>query len=139
MGIRYEWADNRQIIMNIYVEQPWTWAEYNAMMETLLPTLRDLGHPCATAVDCSRMGALPKDGNFLNILMNVEKSMPPNVFASAIVAEPYAVSVFMNMLMKLRPRARMMTLFTQTMDEAHQKINARYQEQFAHQASASDR
>src|SRR5688572_23741943 len=128
MGVRYEWADDRHIIMNIYAEYPWTWAEYNATMITLVSMLRDLGRPCATAVDCSRLGALPRDGSFLSILMNVEKNMPPNVFASVVVAAPYVVSVFMNMLMKLRPRAKALALFTPTMTEAHEKIYARYQE-----------
>jgi hypothetical protein len=102
MPVHCEWADERQIIMNVYLEQPWTWAEYHAMMADLIPLLRDTPHPCATAVDCSRIGALPKDGNVLNILMNVEKSMPGNVFASVVVAAPYGVMMFMNMLMKLR-------------------------------------
>jgi hypothetical protein len=128
MGVHYEWADDRQIIMNVYVEHPWTWAEYNATMDNLLPIIRDSNRPCATAVDCSQMGALPRDGNFLSILMNVEKNMPPNVFASVIVAAPYGVMVFMNMLMKLRPRAKVLALFTGTMAEAHQKIYERYQQ-----------
>lgn len=128
MGTRYEWADDRQIIMNVYLETPWTWTEYNTMMATLMPMLQGLNHPCATTVDCSRMGHLPKDGNVLNILMSVEKNMPTNVFASVVVAAPYAVSVFMNILMKLRPRAKVLALFTQTMAEAHEKIYTRYQE-----------
>jgi hypothetical protein len=131
MGVRYEWADERQIIMNVYLETPWTWTDYTAMMTTLMPMLQELNHPCATAVDCSRMGHLPKDGNVLNILMNVEKNMPANVFASVVVAAPYAVSVFMNIMMKLRPRAKVLALFTPTMAEAHEKIYARYQERYA--------
>ncbi|MEO8393849.1 MAG: hypothetical protein ABI700_12730 [Chloroflexota bacterium] len=128
MGVRYEWADDRQIIMNVHLEQPWTWSQYNAMMAALLPLLRDLNRPCATVVDCSRLGSLPKDGNPLNILMNVEKSMPGNVFASAIVAAPYGGMMFMNMLMKLRPHAKVLALFTKTTAEAYEKIYARYAE-----------
>ena len=128
MGVRYEWADDRHIIMNVYIEHPWTWAEYNALMGTLLPILQDEKHPCATAVDCSRIGMLPKDGNALNILMNVEKNMPANVFASVVVAAPYIVRLFMNMLIKLRPRSKVLALFTETMAEAHEKIYARYQD-----------
>lgn len=127
MGVRYEWADDRQIIMNVYLEQPWTWKQYLDMMNILMPVLRNTPHPCATAVDCSQMGALPKDGNVLGILMNVEKIMPPNVFASVVVAAPYGVGVFMNMLMKLRPRAQVLALFTKNMAEAHAKIYARYE------------
>ena len=130
MGVRYAWADERQIIMNVYLEHPWTWKEYLAMMDILLPLLRGTNHPCATIVDCTNIGRLPSDGNVLSILMNVEKSMPPNVFASVIVAAPYGVGVFMNMLMKMRPRAKVLALFTKTASEAETKIYARYKEQF---------
>jgi hypothetical protein len=132
MAIRYEWDDDRQIIMNIYVEAPWTWTEYNEKMAILMPMLQGVNHPCATTVDCSKLGHLPKDGNFLTILMNVEKMMPANVFASVVVAAPYVVSAFMNILMKLRPRAKVLAAFTQTMAEAHAKIYARYEELPAH-------
>ena len=54
--------------------------------------------------------------------------MPGNVFASVVVAAPYGVMMFMNMLMKLRPRAKVLAAFTQTMAEAHTKIYARYEE-----------
>ncbi len=127
MGVRYAWADDRQIIMNVFLEHPWTWSEYLEKMAILMPTLRDVKHPCATIVDCTLLGRLPSDGNVLSILMNVEKSMPPNVFASAIVAAPYGVGVFMNMLMKMRPRAKVLALFTPTMADAQSKIYARYQ------------
>ena len=131
MGVRYEWADDRQIIMNVSLEYPWTWNEYLDMMAVLMNILRETKHPCATTVDCTHMGALPKDGNVLSILMNVERSMPPNVFASVIVAAPYGVGVFMNMLMKMRPRAKVLALFTPTIAEAHAKINARYEKLYA--------
>lgn len=127
MSVRYEWADDQQIIMNLYLEHPWTWSEYNGTMAVIFPMLRNLNHPCATTVDCSRLGNIPRDGNLLTILMNVEKSLPPNVFASVMVAAPYTVGVFMNMLMKLRPRATVLALFTPTMAEAHAAIYARYQ------------
>jgi hypothetical protein len=128
MGIHYEWADERKIIMNIHIEFPWTWAEYKATMQVLMPLVRGVNHPVATAVDCSRLGAIPKDGNTLDILLNVEKGMPDNLFASAVVGGPYGVDVFMNMLTKLRPRAKRMTLFSKTLAEAHEKIYARHQE-----------
>ena len=131
MGVRYEWVDERQIIMNVYLEYPWTWKEYLDMMNILIPILRDTKHPCATIVDCSHLGTLPRDGNVLNILMNVEKIMPSNVFASVIVAAPYGVGVFMNMLMKMRPRAKVLALFTKTMTEAQTAIYARYQKLYA--------
>jgi hypothetical protein len=128
MGVRYEWADEKQIIMNIYIEQPWTWKEYLFMMSELVPQLKAHNQPCATVVECSKLGSLPKDGNILSILMGVEKSLPGNVFASAVVAAPYAVSVFMNMLASLRPRAQKLALFTRTMEEAHAAIYKRHKE-----------
>lgn len=131
MGIRYEWDDERQIVMNIFIETPWSWSEFNAMMDVLMPLVRDTKHPCSTVVDCSQMGAIPRDGNLLTMLMNVEKVMPPNVFGSAIVAAPYGVGVFMNILMKLRPRAQRLAIFSSSMKEAHERLYARYQEQYA--------
>lgn len=135
MGVRYEWANEQHIIMNIYIEFPWTWKEYNAMMDVLMPMLRDTNRPCATAVDSSKLGSLPKDGNFLQILFNVDKLMPENVFASVVVAAPYGVMLFMNMLMKMRPHAKRLALFTRTMPEAHEKIYARYQELYPESAA----
>jgi hypothetical protein len=126
MGVRHEWADDRHIIMNIYVEYPWTWAEYRQMMQTIKPLLIAEQHPCATVIECSKLRNLPKDGSFLNILLNIEKDLPDNLFASAIVAAPQVVMVFMNMLMSLRPRAKTLSVFTRTLAEAHEKIYARY-------------
>ena len=134
MGVRYEWADDRQIIMNVSLEYPWTWHQYLEMMAVLMPLIRETKRPCATIVDCRKLGALPKDGNVLSILMNVEKSMPSNVFASVIVAAPYGVGVFMNMLMKMRPRAKVLALFTPTMEEAQTKIYARYEKLYGESA-----
>lgn len=136
MGLRYEWADDRQIIMNIYIERPWTWAEYHTMITGLMDVLRDVGHPCALAVDCSKVGSVPRDGNFLNILMNTDKMLPDNHFATMVVAAPYIVSTFMNMTLKLRPTTKRMVRFTRTMAEAHAAIYAQYQQRFPELASA---
>ncbi len=136
MGIRYEWDDERQIIMNIYMEHPWTWGDFHAMMAEISELLKDSDRPYATAVDCSRMGSIPKDGNFLNILMNSERSMPPNNFASALVAAPYGVTVFINMILKIRPNPDVLTLFAPTMAEAHEKIYACYEERYPELANA---
>jgi hypothetical protein len=130
MGIRYDWADERQMIMAIYLEAPWTWAEYGAMMSTVMPMLAQVKRPCATVVDCTQMGDLPRDGRVMDVLLSVEKMMPANVFASVVVAAPQLVSVFMNVLTKLRPRAERLAIFTSTMEEAKQKIYARYQQDF---------
>jgi len=134
MGVRYEWADDTKLIMNLYLEQPWTWKEYNAMTDEVMPVLRELNHPCATVVDVRRMGALPRDGNVLQILLGVERTMPENIFASVIVGAPYIITVFMNMLMKLRPRASRLALFANTMEEAHARIHERYRQMFTETA-----
>ncbi len=128
MGVRYEWADSNKIILDIILEQPWTWAEYNAVMAEIMPMLKNLNYPCATTVDSTNMGPLPRDDNFLSILLNVEHTMPDNLFASVIIAANYSIRTFMNILMKVRSRAARIALFTETLDEAHSQIYARYRE-----------
>jgi len=126
MGCRYEWADDSHLIMNVYIEAPWTWEEYNNAVAEITGLLRDIGNPCATAVDVSRMGSLPQ-GNILSNLTHMEKMMPDNVFASALVSAPYIARTFMDILMRIRPRAQRLALFTKTMPEAHSKIRERYE------------
>jgi len=130
MGVKYEWADKSQIIMNIYIEHPWTWKEYNITIAEVMPMLRDLAYPCATVVDTTQMKAIPKDGSIMQVLLNVEKSMPDNLFASVVVGRAFSIQVFMNILMKLRPRVQRMALFTDTMEEAYVKIQERYETSF---------
>jgi hypothetical protein len=131
MGVRYEWANERQIIMDVYLETPWTWAEFQSVRAIIMPMLHNLNHPCATVVDCSKMGSLPRDGSILPILFNIEKNMPANVFASVVVAAPPIVTIFMKVLIDLRPRAKMLTMFTPTIEEAHKAIHARYWQLYA--------
>lgn len=126
MGCRYEWADDSHLIMNVYMESPWTWEEYDSVVSTLFSTLRDLGQPCATAVDVSRIGRIPK-GNALMHLNRMEKLMPENVFSTAVVGAPYIVSVFMDIIMRTRPRAGRITVFANSLAEAHEKIRERHQ------------
>jgi len=128
VSVRYEWADDDQIILYIYVESPWTWAEYLDVSRTLKAVIDALDHPCATIVDATRYGSLPKDGNAIQILLRIDKLLSENIFASALVGAPYGVAVFVNMMMKLRPRLQGTTFFTQTLDEAHEIILARYQQ-----------
>jgi hypothetical protein len=128
MGVRYEWADDRQIILNITLEVPWTWTEYRQMVDIILPMLQAIDHPVATVVDVTRMGTLPKDGNVMQILLEVESTMPANVFASVVVGAPYALTLFINLLMKLRPAVKRIAVFTRTMDEAHTIVYNRYRE-----------
>lgn len=125
MGCRYEWADENHLIVNVYIEAPWTWQEYDNLTTEMLPILQSLKKPCATAVDVTHMGALPK-GNVLMHMTRAENMLPENVFASAVVGAPYAVMVFMEILMRIRPRARRIALFTRTLPEAHERIQAAY-------------
>lgn len=130
MGCRYEWVDDEHFIMNIYVEAPWTWEEYDAMGDMIFPLLRDVKHPCATVVDVSKMGSMPR-GNVMSSLSRTERLLPENVFVSALVAAPYPAMVFMDILFRIRPGAKRRAIFTRTMPEAHQKIQELYQKQFA--------
>jgi hypothetical protein len=125
MGCRNEWADDTHLIMDLFVEAPWTWAEFMNHAEQTFSTIKAMGTPCATTVDVSRMGSLPK-GNVLGYLTQIEKQMPNNVFASAVIGAPYMVSVFMDIIMRMRPRAQRIALFAKTREEAHEKILERY-------------
>lgn len=126
MGIRYEWADDKEIIMIVYVEYPWTWKEYLAHTEPLMKQLKEKGTPCATVVDISQMKIIPKDGNMLQILMYIDKIMPANVFASTMVGANPMVMTFMNILTKIRPNAKRLVSFTRTLDDANELIYKRY-------------
>ncbi|MDX2075947.1 MAG: hypothetical protein SFZ02_05920 [bacterium] len=130
MGIRYEWADDKKIIMNVFVEFPWTWKEYLSAMEPMMKELKEKETPCATVVDLSQMKVLPKDGNILQILLHVDKIMPSNVFASTMVGANPMVMAFMNVLTKLRPNAKRLVSFTRTLEEGHKIIYKRYENQF---------
>jgi hypothetical protein len=126
VGVRYEWADERQIIMNIYMEAPWTWQQYNDMVDAIMPLIHDLQRPAATVVDVTKMGTVPEPGSILPNLLRMEKAMPENVFATVVVGTPLAAKIFVEMLMRLRPRMDRITLFADTMTEAHEKILAHY-------------
>lgn len=126
MGLRYEWANDDQIIMYMYVEEPWTWAEYLETAYTLKTLIDALDHPCATIVDATHYGSLPKDGNTIQILLRIDKLLSDNIFASALVGAPYGVIVFLNMMMKLRPHLAHISIFTETLEEAQAQILERY-------------
>ena len=125
MGCRNQWADDTHLIMDIYIETPWTWDEFMSQARQTFAAIQAEEKPCATSVDVTRIGAMPK-GNVLGYLTEIEKAMPANVFASAIVGAPYMVSVFMDILMRLRPRAQRIAIFAKTHEEAREKIMERY-------------
>jgi hypothetical protein len=126
MGFRNQWADDEHLIMDLYIEAPWTWQGFMEHVKTIFAEISATGKPCATTVDVSQIGALPK-GNVLSYLSEVEKQMPRNVFASAVIGAPYMVNVFMDILLKMRPRAQRIALFTNTHQEAYAKIHERYE------------
>jgi hypothetical protein len=112
--------------MNIYMEAPWTWQQYNDMVDAIMPLIHDLQRPAATVVDVTKMGTVPEPGSILPNLLRMEKAMPENVFATVVVGTPLAAKIFVEMLMRLRPRMDRITLFADTMVEAHEKVLAHY-------------
>jgi len=127
MGCTYKWADDSHLIMDLSVESPWTWDEYNTLLSEVFPMLKSLDKPCAVTVNVSKVGRLPP-GNVLSYLGRAEKLMPINLFASVIVGAPYIVSMFINIMTRTRPHPRHATVFAKTVPEAHEKIHETYQE-----------
>ena len=130
MGCRTEWEDDDHLIMDLYIEAPWTWVEFMTQVEATFSELKALKNPCATSVDISHIGTLPK-GNVLRYLTEVENMMPENVFASALVGAPYSITVFMDIMMRMRPRAKRIAIFAKTSQEAHEKIREKYAKMIA--------
>jgi hypothetical protein len=119
--------------MDLAIESPWTWEEYNILLAEVFPILKTLGKPCAVTVDVTRFGKLPP-GNALSYLSRAEKLMPINLFASVIVGAPYIVSMFIDIMTRTRPHPRHATLFAKTMPEAHEKILATYHQLYPSQS-----
>jgi len=128
MGVKYEWADDSHLIMNIFLEFPWSWKEYVELTDELMSVLRDTQHPCATVVDTTKMGSLAQDDNPMQNLLHAGNIIPENVFVSVTVGAPNGIPVFINMLKKVRPQAQRVAIVASTIDEAHQIILERYQE-----------
>ena len=122
MGVTYVRSADDEYIISI--QQPWTWDEYNRVVSELMPLIRDSGRPTATIVDVLQMKTMPK-GDVLGNLQRVEAIMPDNVFASAVVGAPYIAEVFMNILMKIRPKAKRIALFAKTIEDARAEIAER--------------
>ncbi len=136
MGVSYQWRDD--VILDVIIEQPWTWKEYIENMNPIFSELRDKQTPCATMVHIQKMGTLPKDGNILHILLEVDRKMPPNVFASAIVGKSNILTTFMNVLIKLRPHAKRLTIFCQNADEGRDRIYERLNQVLSHNKQQGD-
>jgi hypothetical protein len=84
------------------------------------------------------MGTIPH-GNIMGNLQRMEKNMPPRMFASALVGAPYMATVFMNVLMKIRPRVKKIAIYTNTMEEAHFYIRERYQRLYVEKPASQSR
>lgn len=130
MGIHYEWLNERQEIMLFYLEAPWTWDEYEILGPQMAEEITRRGIPIANIVDVSKMGYLPP-GNVLFHLQKAGKTMPDNLFASAIVGAPYGATVFMDILMRLQPQHKQRMFFVKTMDEALERIEQRRIQRFS--------
>ena len=124
MGVNAGWADASQQIMICEVIAPWTWPEYRSTAEEMFDQIRLLNHPVATLIDVKRVGKLPP-GNLLKELQYIEAILPANVFASVIVGAPYVVTSFMNILTRIRPKAKAIALYANSVDEAITMVQAR--------------
>lgn len=125
MGCRHGWVDNDHIVMAIYIEAPWTWDEFMQDAAHCFDMVKTHGKPCATLVDVTGMGTMP-NGNALRYLSTIETTMPDNVFASVLVGAPDLLRVLMDIIMRLRPRAKRVALFAKSHDDARAKIMERY-------------
>jgi hypothetical protein len=127
VGIRAEWADANHQIYLFTIEIPWTWQEYRATADQAFGDIGQVDHPTATIVDVSQIKKLPQ-GDVLSNLQYIESLMPSNVVASVIVGAPYIVTAFMNVLTRLRPKAKRIALFARTMEEANTLIQQRFEQ-----------
>ena len=126
MGVRFEWSDANRIVVYCTIEHPWTWQEYQTVVDTMSAEMRQVTHPIATIVDVAQMKAIPKSGSIMQNLQRVENMLPDNVFGSVIVGAPHIVVTFMNVLTQIKPRAKRITMFANTVEEAHQMLAKRH-------------
>lgn len=128
MGVRFEWANDDHFVVYTYIEFPWTWEEYRALLDVMMAEIKEETHPVATIVNIAEMRTFPVEGNVMQNLQWIEKIMPANVFGSVIVGASHVAKSFMNVMMQIRPRSRQLTMFSETMEGAHEMLAKRYQE-----------
>lgn len=128
MGVRFEWTSPDHLIVHTYIEYPWTWEEYQALIDVMMTEIRQEAHPVATIVNITQMRSFPNKGNVMQNLQRIEEVMPNNVFGSVVVGAPHVAIVFMNVLMQIRPKAKRITMFANTIEEARQMLAQRYAE-----------
>lgn len=138
MGCRHEWADEDHLIKHLYLESPWTWDEYDKAAKDVYTELAVEKRPVATVVDISKMGRLPT-GNAIAHLNLVERLIPDNMFVTVLVGAPHIATVFMNIMMKLRPKAKNLTVFANSIEEAHEIVYQRYGELYPDAAAAKSK
>ncbi len=124
MGVHFEWFNEQQDIMLCRIQAPWTWAEYEVVGPLMAAEIRQKNYPVANVVDVSKMGAMP-GGNPLGHLQQAGRTMPENIYASAIVGAPYGATIFMDILMRLQPQHKQKMFFVMTIDEALARIEQR--------------
>ena len=130
MGIRYQLAEPDQGICYVTLEAPWTWAEFDAIVDDLRARINAIPHPVATIVDVTQVGRLPT-GNVLMHLRRTDEMMPKNIDLSIMVNAPYAVTTFMSILMRVRPHVKTMTRYAHSVDEARAMV-AEFRQQQEH-------
>lgn len=117
MGLHYQLSAPDQEICYITFEAPWTWDEYDVMVDNLLECISAIPRPVATIVDVTHMGKLPS-GNVLMHLRRTDEMMPENVDLCIIVNASYAVTTFMSILMRVRPHVKDMLRYAASLDKA---------------------
>lgn len=130
MGIHYQLSEPDQGICYITFESPWTWQEFTKMVDDLLVLISAVPHPVAAIVDVTHIGRLPA-GNVLMHLRRTDEMMPENVDLSILVNPSYAVTTFMSILMRVRPRAQTLTRYARSLDEARAMV-AEFRQQKEH-------
>ncbi len=135
MGVRFEWANSDHVLMCCYIEQPWTWEEYQVLLDSMVAEVRQQPHPVATLVEVTRMKTFPKSGNVMQNLQRIDNLIPDNVFASVIVGAPHVASTFLNVLMQIRPKAKRITIFANSIEEAYQILAQRFDQLYPEKRS----
>lgn len=122
MGIRVEVDSADQDIYHINFDVNWTWEDFDASVDEMTEYAQNLPYPVALIVDVSRVGRLPK-GNILMHLRRTDMMLSNNVKLSVLVNAPHAVTTFMSILMRVRPRAKSITRYARSFEEARTLVS----------------
>lgn len=122
MGITYQWQDEGIVVMK--VSAPWTWDSYMDAATKMFDEIRRASRPIATIVDVSEVKGLP-EGSMLSHLRQVTTMMPDNLDISVIVGAPAIITAFMTVFTKANLKAKRLTAFAATLQEAVRLIAER--------------